>query len=46
MFELALESGRIDDLFQETKELLNIVRSNEDLTKMMNHPKIVIEEKQ
>lgn len=46
LFELALESGRVDELFQETKELLNIVRSNEDLTKMMNHPKIVIEEKQ
>lgn len=46
LFELALESGQVDDLFQESKELLKIVRNNEDLTKMMNHPKIVIEEKQ
>ena len=46
MFELASESGQTDELFQEVKKLLPIIRENEDLTKMMNHPKIVIEEKQ
>ncbi len=46
MFELALESGQTDTLFDEAKRMLGIVRTNEDLAKMMNHPKIVIEEKQ
>ena len=44
LFELASESGQTDELFQEVKKLLPIIRENEDLTKMMNHPKIVIEE--
>ncbi len=46
MFELALESGQVDELFEEAKKLLDIININEDLAKMMNHPKIVIEEKQ
>lgn len=46
LFELASESGQIDQLFQEAEVLLPIIRENEDLSKMMNHPKIVIEEKQ
>lgn len=46
MFELAMESGRADSLFDEAKRMLKIVQTNEDLAKMMNHPKIVIEEKQ
>lgn len=46
MFELALESGQVDSLFEEAKQMLGIVQTNEDLAKMMNHPKIVIEEKQ
>lgn len=46
MFELALESGQEDALFEEAKQMLEIVQTNEDLAKMMNHPKIVIEEKQ
>ena len=46
LFELALESGQTDDLFEEAKKMLEIIQTNEDLEKMMNHPKIVIEEKQ
>ena len=46
LFELALESGQMDSLFEEAKHLLEIIQTNEDLTKIMNHPKIVIEEKQ
>ena len=46
LFELALESGQIDSLFEESKRMLAIVQTNEDLAKMMNHPKIVVEEKQ
>ncbi|MDE6968650.1 MAG: ATP synthase F1 subunit delta [Eubacterium sp.] len=46
LFELALESGQINSLFEEAKRLLGIIQTNDDLSKMMNHPKIVIEEKQ
>lgn len=46
MFELALEEGQTDPLFEEAKRMLVIVRKNKDLSKMMNHPKIVVEEKQ
>lgn len=46
LFELALESGNMEALFDEAKALLPVVRENKDLTKMMNHPKIVKEEKQ
>lgn len=46
LFELAIESGQVDNLFDEAKRMLVIVKSNNDLAKMMNHPKIVIEEKQ
>ncbi len=46
LFELALESGQVDKLFKEAKQLLPIIQQNEDLMKMMNHPKIVVEEKQ
>ena len=46
LFELALETGQIDGLLQEAKALLPIIKENEDLARIMNHPKIVVEEKQ
>ena len=46
LFELALESGQTDSLFEEAKRMLVIVQTNEELARMMNHPKIVVEEKQ
>ena len=46
LFELALESGQTDSLFEEAKRMLVIVQTNEDLARMMNHPKIVVAEKQ
>ena len=46
LFDLALESGQMEELFEETKGLIPILSENEDLKKMMNHPKIVKEEKQ
>lgn len=46
LFELAMETGQMDSLFEEAKRLLEIIRTNGDLEKIMNHPKIVIEEKQ
>ena len=46
LFDLALESGQIDSLFQEAKAMLHIIKENEELAKIMNHPKIVVEDKQ
>lgn len=46
LFDLALESRQVDFLFQEAKDMLLIIKENEDLSKIMNHPKIVVEEKQ
>lgn len=45
LFELAVEKGTVDTWFQEAKELLTVLRANEDLAKLMHHPKIVKEEK-
>lgn len=45
LLELAMEKGTVDTWFQEAKELLTVLRANEDLAKLMNHPKIVKEEK-
>ena len=45
LFDLALESKQVDGLFEEARALLPILEENEDLKKMMNHPKIVKEEK-
>jgi len=46
LFDLALESRQLEPLFQEAKAILLIMKGNEDLAKIMNHPKIVVEEKQ
>ncbi len=46
LFELALESGIIDTLFEEAKQLAPIIRDDKDLTRIMNHPKITVGEKQ
>ena len=45
LFELAVETGRVDEFFEEAKGILQVLKENEDLTKLMNHPKIVKEEK-
>lgn len=45
LFELALEKNQIDT-FQEAVEVLDaVLRDNEDLMKLMNHPKVIKEEK-
>ncbi len=46
LFELALESGQVDVLYEEARKMLDIIQANENLVKIMNHPKIVVEEKQ
>lgn len=45
LFKLAEESGQIDVLFEESKAIIQILESNEDLMKLLMHPKIKKEEK-
>ena len=45
LFELAVEAGDEDKLLAEVRDILEILKENEELSKLMNHPKIVKEEK-
>ena len=45
LFELALEENKIDTLFEESKVLREVFQKNEELVKLLNHPKINKEEK-
>ena len=45
LFEVALENNQLDSMLEEVKAVSAAIVSNEDLTKLMNHPKIVEEEK-
>ncbi len=45
LFELALEAGKPDLFLEEVKAVAEAIEQNEDLTRLMNHPKIVKEEK-
>ena len=45
LFELALEENKIDSLLDEVKAVLAALAENQDLSKLMNHPKISKEEK-
>ena len=45
LFELAVEENKIDVLLEEIEQLQNILAQNEDFGKLMNHPKIIKEEK-
>lgn len=45
LFELAVESGQVDELLSEVKGVSEVLGRNGELTKLMNHPKIVKEEK-
>ena len=45
LFELAVEEDRLDSLAEEIQTLRQILSENDDLEKLMNHPKIVKEEK-
>ncbi len=46
LFELALEENKIDSLFEEVKALVDILEDNQDIVKLLSHPKISKEEKQ
>lgn len=45
LFELAVENGQTDIYFSECQDILQIIRNNEDLLKLLTHPKISKEEK-
>lgn len=45
LLEIAQEAGRLDNLYEEAGAVLAIVKENEELSKLMTHPKIIKEEK-
>ncbi len=45
LFRLAVEENRLDDFFEEAKALHAVFAENEDMVKLLNHPKILKEEK-
>jgi F-type H+-transporting ATPase subunit delta len=45
LFELALETEKLDVMLEEVKSVSEALRENEDMTRLMNHPKIVKEDK-
>lgn len=45
LFELAVEENKVDVLLEEIEQLKEVLSQNEDFGKLMNHPKILKEEK-
>ena len=45
MFAVAMEEGRMDEFFEAAVALSEILRTNDDFSKLMNHPKIMKEDK-
>ena len=45
LFELALEEGKLDSLYEEALALIQILKDNDDLIKLLSHPKVSKEEK-
>ena len=45
LYELAMEENKIDLFSQEVAALSAVMKENEDLTKLINHPKVIKEEK-
>lgn len=45
LFELALEDNKLDVFLEESKALTGILKENEELSSLMNHPKIRKEDK-
>lgn len=45
LFELAVESGQMEGMFEEAKGILAVLQENNELSKLMNHPKIVKKKK-
>ncbi len=45
LFDIGIENGNMDELFDEAYAVIDIVRDNEELTRFLKHPKIDKEEK-
>ncbi len=45
LFELAVEESKVDELNEEAEAVLHVLKSEAGLSKLMDHPKIVKEEK-
>ena len=45
LFELALEEGKIDGLYEEVQTLIQLLNENIDLIKILEHPRIDKDEK-
>ncbi len=45
LFELAVEEEKVDEFAQEAEAIITILHQSQELTQVMNHPKIIKEEK-
>lgn len=45
LFELAIEEKKEQEMLEEVETLIQLLKENPDLSEMMNHPKILKEEK-
>lgn len=45
LFAVAMEECRMEEFFEAALGLVEVLRTNEDLSKLMNHPKIMKEDK-
>lgn len=46
LFEAAIEAKKIDEMFEETQQLLTVLKENAELQKMLDNPKIIREDKE
>ncbi|MCR4806544.1 MAG: F0F1 ATP synthase subunit delta [Lachnospiraceae bacterium] len=46
LFETGLEEGTIDALYEEAVTFLDLLKENPDFSRLMNHPKILREDKE
>ena len=44
LFEVAVESGRLDEIWEQTRAMQTALEENPELFALMRHPKIVKEE--
>ena len=45
LFAVALEENRMDEFFEAVKVVVEVLRTNDEFGKLMNHPKIIKEDK-
>lgn len=45
LFEVAVEEGMVDTLLEEVEAVQTIFQNNEEYVKLLNHPKLPVEQK-